>query len=71
MLDRTVRSSDPEVLVDQLSNLSSTKETVLFLGFFCSSRLTFLLNWVLWKRSSHRVLQNSAREIPLIDDEDL
>ena len=26
-------SSDPEVIVDQVSNLSATKETVLFLGF--------------------------------------
>ena len=41
-------SNDPEVIVDQVSDLSSTKETVLFLGFFCSSRLTFLLNWELW-----------------------
>ena len=28
-----IRSSDPEVLVDQASDLSSVKETVLFLGF--------------------------------------
>ena len=28
-----VGSSDPEVLVDQVSDLSSTKETVLFVGF--------------------------------------
>ena len=33
ILDRTVSSSDPEAIVDQVSNLSSTKETVLFLGF--------------------------------------
>ena len=26
-------SSDPEVIVDQVSNLSTAKETVLFLGF--------------------------------------
>ena len=26
-------SSNPEVLVDQVSNLSTSKETVLFLGF--------------------------------------
>ena len=33
IFDRIVGSSDPEVLVDQVSDLSSTKETVLFLGF--------------------------------------
>ena len=33
ILDRTVGPSDPEVFVDQVSNLSSAKETVLFLGF--------------------------------------
>ena len=33
ILDRIVGSSDPEVLVDQVSDLSSKKETVLFLGF--------------------------------------
>ena len=32
-LDGIVGSSDPEVLVDQVSDLSSAKETVLFLGF--------------------------------------
>ena len=26
-------SSDPELIVDQVSNLSAVKETVLFLGF--------------------------------------
>ena len=30
MLDGIVGSSDPEVLVDQVSDLSSPKETVLF-----------------------------------------
>ena len=39
--------SDPEVIVDQVSNLSAAKETVLFLGF-CSSRLILLLNWESW-----------------------
>ena len=32
ILDRIVGSSDPEVLVDQVSDLSSAKETVHFLG---------------------------------------
>ena len=30
VLNRIVGSSDPEVLVEQVSNLSSAKETVLF-----------------------------------------
>ena len=47
VLDRVMAPSDPEVLVDQVSDLPSTKETVL-LGALCSSRLTFILNWVLW-----------------------
>ena len=34
ILDGIVGSSDPEVLVDQVSNLSSAKGTVLFLWFF-------------------------------------
>ena len=33
VLDRIVGSSDPELFVDQVGNLSSSKETVLFLGF--------------------------------------
>ena len=33
ILDGIVGSSDPEVLVDQVSDLSSSKETVLFLRF--------------------------------------
>ena len=42
ILDRIVGSSDPEVLVDQVSDLSSTKETVLFLGFlFLQTDLSF------------------------------
>ena len=32
ILDRIVGSCDPEVLMDQVSNLSSAKETVLLLG---------------------------------------
>ena len=33
VLDRIMGTSDPEVIVDQVSNLSSAKETVLLLGF--------------------------------------
>ena len=32
VLDRIMAPSDPEVIVDQVSNLSAAKETVLFLG---------------------------------------
>ena len=32
ILDGIVGSSDPELIVDQVSNLSTAKETVLFLG---------------------------------------
>ena len=43
ILDRIVRPSDPEVLVDLVSDLSSTKETVLFLDFlFLQTDLFFL-----------------------------
>ena len=34
VFDRIVGSSDPEVFVDQVGNLPSAKETVLFLGLF-------------------------------------
>ena len=33
VFDRIMGSSDPELFVDQVGNLSSAKETVLFLGF--------------------------------------
>ena len=33
VLDRIMGPSDPEVLVDQVSDLSATKETVLLLRF--------------------------------------
>ena len=33
VFDRIMGSSDPEVIVDQVGNLSAAKETVLFLGF--------------------------------------
>ena len=32
VFDRIMAPSDPEVIVDQVGNLSSAKETVLFLG---------------------------------------
>ena len=33
VFDRIMAPSDPEVIVDQVGNLSSAKETVLFKGF--------------------------------------
>ena len=33
VFDRTISTSDPELFVDQVGNLSTSKETVLFLGF--------------------------------------
>ena len=68
--------SDPEVIVDQVGNLSTAKETVLFLGF-CSSRLILLLNWESWMIlfSAEAILASSTSkfgiEIPRIDDEGL
>ena len=47
VFDRIVGSSDPEVLVDQVSNLSSSKETVLFLGLLFL-QTDFPLKWELW-----------------------
>ena len=69
--------SDPKVIVDQVSNLSTAKETVLLLGLFCSSRLILLLNWELWMIlfSGEAIFASSTSkfgiEIPRIDDEDL
>ena len=65
VFDRIIGSSDPEMFVDQLGNLSTWNETVLFLAF-CSSRLILLLNWELWmilfsaEAILDEVLQNSA-----------
>ena len=70
-LDRIVGSSDPEVLVDQESDLSSTKETVLFLGLLVPKDWFFFwTGYYGWfgsvpKQSSHRVLQNLAFEFLL------
>ena len=33
MFDRIMGSSDPELIVDQVGNLGTSKETVVFLGF--------------------------------------
>ena len=34
VFDRIMGSNDPEMIVDQVGNLSAAKETVLFLGLF-------------------------------------
>ena len=58
--------SDPEVIVDQVSNLSAAKETVL-LWAFCSSRLILLLNWELWMIlfSAEAILASSSSKFAL------
>ena len=77
VLVRIMAPSDTEVFVDQVSNLSVAKETVLFLCLFCSSRLIFLLNWELWMIlfRTEAILASSTSnfgiETPRIDDEDL
>ena len=59
-------SNDPEVIVDQVSNLSAAKETVLLLGLFVPPDWFFFSSencgWFCsaLKQSSHQVLQNSA-----------
>ena len=67
--------SDPEVIVDQVNNLSAAKETVLLLGLFCSSRLILLLKWELRMilfTAEAILASNTSKfgiEIPRIDDE--
>ena len=59
-------SSDQEVIVDHVGNLSATKESVLFLGFlFLQTDSPFEMGIMddfcpALKQSSHRELQNSA-----------
>ena len=70
IVNRFVGSSDPETLVYQENDLSSTKETVLFLGCDLS------LNWVLWMiRFSAEAIcasttQKSVIRLPLTEYED-
>ena len=58
--------SDLEVVVDQVSNLSVTKETVLLLGLLFLQTDSSLLVGIMddfcsaLKQSSHQVLQNLA-----------
>ena len=68
--------SDREVLIDQVGDLSSAKETVLLLAFR-SSRLVLLLKWELCMIlfSAGGIFASSTSKsgirIPRIDDEDL
>ena len=69
-------SSDPEVIVDQASNLSATKETVLLLGLlFLQTDSPFELEFWMILFSAEAILASSTSkfgiEIPRIDDEDL
>ena len=64
-------SSDPEVIVDQVSNLPATKETVLLLGlFFLQTDSSFEVRIM----DDFAILASSTSkfgiEIPLVDDED-
>ena len=69
-------SSDPEVIVDQVGNLSTSKETVLFLGFLFL-QTDSPLNWELWMIlfRAEAILASSTSKLgiekPRVDDEDL
>ena len=71
VFDRIIGTSDPELFVDQVGNLSTSKETVLFLG------LSFLQKWELWMilfRAEAILASSTSKfgiEIPRVDDEDL
>ena len=69
-------SSDPEMIVDQLGNLSTSKETVLFLGFlFLQTDFPFEMElWMILFRAEAILASSTSKfgiEIPRIDDEDL
>ena len=67
-------SSDPELIVDQVGNLSTSKETVLFLGFLFL-QTDSPLNWELWMilfRAEAILASTTSKfgiEIPREDDE--
>ena len=68
--------SDPEVIVDQVGNLSAAKETVLFLGLlFLQTDSPFELGIMDDLFSAEAILASSTSkfgiEIPRVDDEDL
>ena len=70
-------SSDPELIVDQVGNLSTSKETVLFLDFLFLQTDSSFLNWELWMilfRAETILASSTSRlgiKIPRVDDEDL
>ena len=66
--------SDPEVIVDQASNLSATKETVLLPGFlFLHTDSSFKMELWMILFSAEAILASSTSkfgiEIPRIDDD--
>ena len=68
-------SSDPEIIVDQVGNLSTSKETVLFLGLlFLQTDFPFELGILDDFIQCEAILASSTSkfgiEIPRIDDED-
>ena len=69
--------SDPEVIVDQVGNLSTAKETVLFLGLLFLQTDSILLKWELWMilfRAEAILASSTSKfgiEIARVDDEDL
>ena len=75
VFDRIMDSSDPEVIVDQVSNLPATKETVLLLGFlFLQTDSSFEMGIMNDFVQCYAILASSTSkfgiEIPRIDDED-
>ena len=72
ILDRIVGASDPEVLVDQVSDLSSAKGAIFFVSFHFHPDWFFFWSenygWFcsVLKQSSHRVLQNLALKYLLL-----
>ena len=77
VFDRIIGASDPELFADQVGNLSTSKETVLFLGLlFLQTVLPFEI-WDLWMilfRAEAILASSTSKfgiEIPRVDDEDL
>ena len=68
-------SSDPELFVDQVSNLSSAKETVLFLGLLFLQTDSSEVRIMVILFSAEAILASRTSKfgiwIPLIEDEDI
>ena len=76
VLDRIMAPSDPKVIVDQVSNLSAAKETILLLGLlFLQTDSSFemrIMDDFVQCRSNPRIKYlKFGIEIPRVDDEDL